>query len=595
MPVHEAELAAEAPPPPAGGDPTVAGHAPPSSPTSLYVGDLQLDVTEDQLLAMFARIGVIASIRICRDAVTGASLGYAYVNFVSSEDAICALEALNHTAVNGKPIRIMWSHRDSDVRKSGIGNLFVKNLAESIDSIKLQEIFSRFGKILSCKVATSPGGKSKCHGYVQFDTQESANAALQELHEACIEGKKIRYVTNFIKRSERVVPSSDANYTNLYVKNLDQDITEELLHLKFSEFGKITSVAIAVDSTGSSRGFGFVNYESPGSAKTAVETMNGMQLGRTALYVARAQKKAEREKILGRLYGASHNDSAKNMASNVYVKNIYDSVSDDDLREHFMMRDDKGVSKGFGFVCFSSADEAKRASTESSLFSMFSKLLPLGFMFHGKPLYVAIAQRKQERQTHLRLRYAQMMSGFAAPSSGVIHAGYPPIYYPPPGPNLMYQPVPTRPGWMIPNGFVPPTKLGFQAPSPPMVSFFLPYIFLMCSGHLLKWGSEGDNVPIHQMHDLADGLAVSAYAASKSQGVDVLRTMLASASPQQQKQMLGEHLFPLSHLAAKITGMLLEMDNWELLLLLESPHSLAAKVDEAAQVLKISKAKSGRR
>ena len=44
-------------------------------------------------------------------------------------------------------------------------------------------------------------------------------------------------------------------------------------------------------------------------------------------------------------------------------------------------------------------------------------------------------------------------------------------------------------------------------------------------------------------------------------------------------------------LAAKITGMLLEMDNGELLLLLESPELLSAKVEEAMQVLKNSNTK----
>jgi polyadenylate-binding protein len=54
--------------------------------------------------------------------------------------------------------------------------------------------------------------------------------------------------------------------------------------------------------------------------------------------------------------------------------------------------------------------------------------------------------------------------------------------------------------------------------------------------------------------------------------------------------MIGEHLFPLvmerqPNLAGKITGMLLEMDNGELINLLESKDALNEKIDEALQVL----------
>jgi len=71
---------------------------------------------------------------------------------------------------------------------------------------------------------------------------------------------------------------------------------------------------------------------------------------------------------------------------------------------------------------------------------------------------------------------------------------------------------------------------------------------------------------------------------------------LANATPQEQKQMLGERLFPLiqqmqPELAGKITGMLLEIDNTELLHMLESRESLKAKVEEAIAVLQAHQAK----
>ncbi|XP_056598967.1 polyadenylate-binding protein 1A-like [Triplophysa dalaica] len=80
----------------------------------------------------------------------------------------------------GRPMRIMFSQRDSTLRTTGVGNIFVKGLASSIDGARLHDSFSIFGKILSCKVVCDANG-SKGYGFVHFATFEAAEKAIKAL------------------------------------------------------------------------------------------------------------------------------------------------------------------------------------------------------------------------------------------------------------------------------------------------------------------------------------------------------------------------------------------------------------------------------
>lgn len=268
-----------------------------------------------------------------------------------------------------------------------------------------------------------------------------------------------RYVGLFQPKKERSSEESKLKYTNIYVKNLDPSYTNEQLSQKFSEFGKITSAVIMTNEKGESKGFGFVNYEKPEDAHAAVEALNNSMLEGRTVYVGRAQKKQEREEELRH---QRMDQLSKYQGVNVYVKNLDDSIDDDRLRQEFakfgtitsakIMRDDKGNSKGFGFVCFSNPEEATRAVTDLN-----------GNLLASKPLYVGLAQRKDVRRSQLEALHNQKLSQLRMAPQGVMPPIYPggqPVFFqpgmPPQGPRMMYQQmVPRPPRFNGPQGAPP--------------------------------------------------------------------------------------------------------------------------------------------
>jgi len=382
------------------------------------------------------------------------------------------------------------------------------------------------------------------------------------------------------------------------------NVDENKLAGLFAPFGKTTSVVIMRAEDGASKGFGFINFEKYEEAKSAVEDMNGKVIDNKPLYVARAQKKSERESELrDRFEKLKQERIGKYQGVNLYVKNLDDTIDDEKLREAFavygsitsvkVMRDEKDNSKGFGFVCYHSPDEATKAVTE-----MNSR------MIGTKPIYVALAQRKEVRRAQLEAQHRQNGMRIQQAGGGMPGQFMAPVFYP----N-----VPTQRGFgmyppqqMVPRaswvGRPPQTGRGY-----PQMSNNYPVPVRTQRGRSRNMGTQrgGQSVGANarrQGFKINSGTVNTRGNQQQTHNNNVNKgntgviaepltaTALAAATPEAQKQIIGERLFPLirdlqGELAGKITGMLLELDTTELLNLLENPESLNIKINEAVQVL----------
>eukprot|EP01105_Mastigella_eilhardi_P009807 TRINITY_DN2295_c0_g2_i1.p1 TRINITY_DN2295_c0_g2~~TRINITY_DN2295_c0_g2_i1.p1 ORF type:complete len:559 (-),score=90.03 TRINITY_DN2295_c0_g2_i1:87-1763(-) len=81
--------------------------------------------------------------------------------------------------------------------------------------------------------------------------------------------------------------------SNLFIYHLPSEFTDNDLGSMFSPFGNLLSASVFVDKdTGRSKGFGFVSFDSPDAAQTAIDAMNGYQVGQNRLRVQLKQQRA---------------------------------------------------------------------------------------------------------------------------------------------------------------------------------------------------------------------------------------------------------------------------------------------------------------
>uniref|UniRef100_A0A1I8FD56 RRM domain-containing protein n=1 Tax=Macrostomum lignano TaxID=282301 RepID=A0A1I8FD56_9PLAT len=261
---------------------------------------------------------------------------------------------MNFDSMKGRPnSHYVVAARSVSLRKSGQGNIFIKNLDKQIDNKAMYDTFSAFGNILSCKTRT---GNSRATASVHFETQEAADQAVEKVNGMLLAGKKVVCVVGpFSCRAKiGVRRRAIAKYTN-------------------------------VDEAGKSKGFGFVCFKEPESAEAGRErSAHGKELDGAARLsmLGGRRRKANVWLSCAKKFERQRQERMNRYQTgvNLYVKNLDDGIDDEKLRANSCNLATSHRLRPSASSALPSPEEATKAVTEMN-----------GKIVVSKPLYVALA------------------------------------------------------------------------------------------------------------------------------------------------------------------------------------------------------------
>ncbi|CAF0964764.1 unnamed protein product [Brachionus calyciflorus] len=192
-------------------------------------------------------------------------------------------------------------------------NLIVNYLPQSVKEHDFNALFSKIGPLKSCKLMFDrQTGYSFGYGFVEYLKEEDAKKAVDTLNGYQIEHKRLKVA--YARPN-----SDDTKNTNLYIRNIPVNYTEQQLVELFSQFGEVIQVRLLRDqNTTFSRRIGFVIMGTKQMAHLAIQNLDNTippNGGNEPIYVKYADDEGGKKKHHG---GGGHQQFMNNRNFNNY-------------------------------------------------------------------------------------------------------------------------------------------------------------------------------------------------------------------------------------------------------------------------------------
>ncbi|XP_065891263.1 nucleolin-like [Dysidea avara] len=350
---------------------------------TIFVGQIPFDINEEELKLYFP--GCL-SVRIKRDKYRGYSKGFGYVTFKNHEEAKEA--ASKRVEIFGRLLNLDMAEREArrhvHERESSVDasslTLFVGHLPLNMTESELMSLFP--GCVGARIISDTFTGISKGYGYVDFHSTEEAKEYLK-MNGMEFRGQYLNIDLASNKHQSSVRRGKSEASSTLFVGNLSYKTTESVLAATFSGCSK---ARIITDRDGKSRGFGYVDYLSVDQAKHVFHNRGNIEMDGRIVFVDFATNNIN--KIRNR-DGPVRLDYSQRYKPNstLYVGNLSYNTTVSDLIAAFsgctsakiVTYSDTGRSKGFGFVAYSTVEEAKQVVDSSDEIELDGHILHIDF------------------------------------------------------------------------------------------------------------------------------------------------------------------------------------------------------------------------